>query len=472
MRKVFYIIFIIVFTVLAALPLIGMPFYKAPDGNAEQRTHAGFPKLIGESGGINTAFTSEFEAWFQDSFAFRSELVNVGASALLNIFNSSAEDDVICGKDNWLYYSETLQDYCGFETLGEAQLKRLVTLLSLEQQYCRSQGAVYVFTVAPNKNTVYPEYMPKNYIKTEAPTNIDRLGRLLDEQGVVYADLKKALTDEKEMDRPLYYYADSHWNLLGAAVAYNAIFETVNSAASSRFDFDRYEDVLYEAAEREDDLMKMVLPLESIVTEQYAKSNISNNYKYEGRFRSIDDVKISTKRDGAVLGEGGLLMHRDSFGRALIPLFSNQFESATYLRGVPFDIYGNIDGKSVVVREIVERNIGTLLERAPIVPAHKLTAISDNSVHTEASVFLSEQAASGKLTHFYGYADLDGGESVNYRVFARIGEEYYEGFPVYEYALEEKYGVEKDRVGFSFYFESETYSAFGGTAPEIYIFSE
>ena len=175
-------------------------------------------------------------------------------------------------------------------------------------------------------------------------------------------------------------------------------------------------------------------------------------------------MRIQTKL-AAVSGEKNedgttVLMFRDSFGRALIPIMSNQFEEATYLRPTPFNIYGNIEGKNVVIREIVERNISLLLEDAPVatamqVSAEKMPDAEAMRILGEKATVITEDASSGKLTHLYGFADVNDAENMNYRVFAKCGDKIYEGFPIYESSLTENYGEQgADRLGFSFYFEN------------------
>ncbi len=466
-KKIMYAVFTVFIMLAAALPFLAMPFYESSAADAEQRELAEFPALIDEDG-FNGNIGKDIEEWFQDRFAFRSELVNAGSEIMLGAFASSSEDSVICGKDGWLFYAETLESYCGTKKMSAAELGRLATVIRLEQQFCTDRGVAYVFAAAPNKNSVYPEYMQPQYICTESETDLEKLNFLLLDSGVNVADLKSALLAEKDKGL-LYYYADSHWNLAGATVAYRAIME--RAKVQNEFYYDSYTDAVYESAEREGDLLKMVLPLDCVVKENSVKSNIPCNYKYAGRFKTLDDMSIKTQNKSANEKNGELLMFRDSFGRALISLFSEQFASATYVRTTPFNLYGNISGKRLVVREIVERNLDTLLERAPVATA-PVTAggviMSSRAVNvSDASVIVSEASMAGKLTHVYGFIEQENGGNDNYRVFACVDGEYYEGFPVYESLLCEEYGdCGADRAGFSFYFESDVLAE--GESVEIY----
>ena len=457
--NILYAVFTAVILLAAVLPFAAMPFYENTAADAEQRELAEFPSLI-KDGDINESFGTEFEDWFRDRFAFRSEMVNAGSEIMAGVFDSSSEDSVIYGRDDWLFYAETLEDYCGTKTLTESEIGRLATVIRLEQEYCEANGAIYVFAAAPNKNSVYPEYMQFQYIKTDEASNIDRLNEKLSEIGVNAVDLKAALLEAKSgSECELYYSADSHWNIAGAVVAYNEIMSAIGEKTD--ISYDDYGDAEYYSAEREGDLLKMVSPLDCAVNETAADSNIENNYKYIGRFRSIDDLVIKTENSVSANGEYSLLMFRDSFGRALIPIMSEQFASASYLRATPFNLYGNIDGADVVVREIVERNLDTLLERAPVTAAQP-AAVSESFAAAleeicDGATVITEKASGGALTHLYGFAETEGTADKDYRVYALYDSVYYEGYPIYEDALTEEYGEYSsvsERIGFSFYFEN------------------
>ncbi len=74
---------------------------------------------------------------------------------------------------------------------------------------------------------------------------------------------------------------------------------------------------------------------------------------------------ISTANDG---GNKSVLMFRDSFGNALYPFAANDFEQARFSRALPYDLT-DIGAYDLVVIEIVERNIGNLLEYPPVLEA-------------------------------------------------------------------------------------------------------
>ena len=58
------------------------------------------------------------------------------------------------------------------------------------QRYAQENGIKFVFTIAPNKNSLYGEYMPYYYQAFRSgESNLGRLQKYLDSEGVNYVDL-------------------------------------------------------------------------------------------------------------------------------------------------------------------------------------------------------------------------------------------------------------------------------------------
>ena len=435
MKKTVLIIcicFLAVFTSASVLPLAGMIFYRGDQSGAEQRDLAAFPALISDAG-LNLDFGSQFEDWFRDHFAFRSELAGANSTAMLSIFNSSPEESVVAGKDGWLFYAETVPDYCREERLDEYELARLVRTVKLESDYAESRGAAYIFASAPNKNSIYPEMMGTFFSQNKGESLLDRLNGALAAEGVAVCNPKDDLTAAKSLGQ-LYYRCDSHWNLLGSTVVWTSLTKRITEETGVTFEpSSRTADTLA-SGEREDDLLKMVRPMASTMAEECALDSSPENYKVKGRMSGLDDAVIETTCEAAQLR---LLMFRDSFGRAMIHPLANSFAETVFVRSTPFDLYGRLEGytgglRTVVVREIVERNLTKLLETAPVVPApvideNTLSGINNLKRYDEARINVEKGSKRGDLVMYCG--TVPEAEGCYTRIFVKAGEKYYEAFP-------------------------------------------
>jgi len=178
---------------------------------------------------------------------------------------------------------------------------------------------------------------------------------------------------------------------------------------------------------------------------------LPDTHKAIGRFRSEDDLTITMTCKN---GEGTLLMFRDSFGRALLPILSERFADSIYTRSEHVPIAKIADSQTdFVVYEVVERNLKNLITYAPMMPAPTVSETGQpaNAADTAPVTLVTKQEA--QYIHFYGnyderlaehdaiycmISDADGGSTV------------FEAFPCYE---EELNGSGEN--GFSMYVPSE-----------------
>ncbi len=76
------------------------------------------------------------------------------------------------------------------------------------QDYARAAARAILFTIAPNKSSLYPEHMPARYLTEDADGNYERVLPYLEQEGVNYADLFSVFRAHANV---LYYKTDSHW---------------------------------------------------------------------------------------------------------------------------------------------------------------------------------------------------------------------------------------------------------------------
>lgn len=118
------------------------------------------------------AALSDAADYFAGRFGLRQELITADAAVRAAVFHESAADDVLLGTDGWLYNADTLGDFTGSSAMTERQLWCAARNLALMQEYAASRGAQLLFVCAPNKNTVYPEFMPARYVRSTSERNL------------------------------------------------------------------------------------------------------------------------------------------------------------------------------------------------------------------------------------------------------------------------------------------------------------
>ncbi len=421
MKKKMGAAYVAVTLILCLLPSVGM-LWKHDDGSAENRKLAELPSPRTEQG-WNTDFLPELGEYFEDHFAYRQEMVTADAVLRSSILGISTEDGVIDGKDGWLYYKDSLDDYLGTNPLSDRAVYNIARTLRMIQDYVEGSGRNFLFTVAPNKNSLYGEFMPYYYgVKVSTEHNIDRLRSELDAQEVNYMDLYPLFEAEDEI---LYHKRDSHWNNRGAAMAADALLEALEKEHRSPADleFEVRKDF-------EGDLEKMLSP-KRIVPEEEFYCTEDFTYEYTGEVESNFDPDIQTVCEGK---SGSLLMYRDSFGNALLPFLAEEYENARFTRGVPYylDDMMFCSADDVII-ERAERFLPDMAENPPVFQSPEVEEVLS---HLSEAVVAQENDTDCEVTDDGLFVKLSGviDEELletNSRIYLCVdGETVYEAFPM------------------------------------------
>lgn len=350
-----YAAFAALILLLCLIPSLGMllPAQEGAAGGNQALSRA--PSLRDAEGNWNPKYLSQVQDYAGDNFYLRQDMITAWSALNAKGFQSSITEDVVLGTDGWLYFSDTLPDYAGLDPMSEREIFSAARNLGLISEYCESQGAEFLFTVAPNKNSLYPEHMPA-LPRDDLRSNADRLAEELAGQGVNYLDCFALFRGQEET---LYFKTDSHWNGKGAALAADAVNDALGRSSGYFAGPFSQEEV------HKGDLYDMLYPAgEGLETDQVYSGELT--VEYDAPIRSAENLTIMTHGGG----EGSLLMFRDSFGNNLYPYLADSFDAALFSRSMPYrlDLVSQREA-DYVVAELVERNLRYLIQNVPLMPA-------------------------------------------------------------------------------------------------------
>lgn len=381
MKNIFKYIYVLVFMIISLAPMImyisGHRDKNDEKVNIEKNQKLSTPKLM-TNHKLNENFDDECEAWLNQNIPYRGELISKFNIVLSDVLKMPTAN-VVTGKGGWIFSTETLDNYMDENFMTKAELKALGVTLSLVQEKVEAGGGQFLFVPVPNKNSIYPEYMPIRYTKAE-DNNLTRLYEELYGMGVNYVDLKQELLAAKEQYADnIYYKSDTHWNGLGAVAGYTAIMKKLGKTlvvdTSYNYSVQRT---------KRGDLDKLLYPTGGHFDNEYI---IDKNIDYESfsfiNPSDVEDTKekllnfMSDKEDHdndfttrkKVEGvNSSLYMIRDSFARALLPYMIETYDEARFVRSsVPS--FENIVNGSDVIYEICERNLRNVIREAPVMYA-------------------------------------------------------------------------------------------------------
>jgi len=387
--KPILLVFVALVMALCVSPFAGMLAGGKEIVNSDGSVDAA-PALFAD-GSLNTDYLRSLGSYFEEHMAFKNELITADATLRARLFGVSNTKQVIVGKEGWIYYGGTLNDYLGADELTDRELENIAFNLSMIGGYVRSHGARFVVAIAPNKNTVYPEYMPAWLLASEGQHNAERLLPYLDQYGVTYADLISVLRSEK--DEGLYFLRDSHWNDQGALLAYNAILDAIGMPHET------YDGVPFVEAEHAGDIDAMLYPAGDALE---AVPALEGGYDFS--FVGSDDDVTANLIETTGKGSAKLLMYRDSFANNLLQPLSAAFASSTFTNLVPYDL-GKVEQlqPQLVIIERAERHLSDLDHNIPILPAPSVSVVPEASVDVPATISVDEN---GPFTVISGDVDI------------------------------------------------------------------
>ncbi len=439
MKKV-KVLYVILFVLICFLPLILMPFFKN-DASIEKRELAEFPAFIKE-GKFNVDFSTEFESWFNDRLPLRAYLLSASNYIKSEILKAPSSN-VIVGKDGWLFYETESADYMNTNQLTESQINSVGITLSLIEESVKSKGGNFTFVALPNKASVYDEYMPSNYKKSD-DNNLTLINKKLDELKVNHVDMLKVMRENKE--KGVYHRRDSHWNYQGALIGYNSIMDSLSKEHKT------YSDASYTIKTNwRADLDKLLYPVGGFMDDQYYYDIDFSSFKFEGTRGLNQDSKaqlelyMSDKEQGDdnfrslnsnVKDDKKLFMARDSFGRAILPYFIDNYKDATFRRTDNPDIV-SIGNNTDFVYEIVERNLNRVIATAPFLYAPVRNSIQTKSLNYVGEIDTCDYSIEGYGVRIYGA--IDDSIIINDRIYVELSNDKsivtYEAFPICEKKL-------------------------------------
>ena len=346
-QQTFAVLFCALFFLSCAFFSLGMLI----PGAAETAEGGQMPRLI-ENGQLSPTWRDDFENWFSRHFAYRDVLVDAFSALREHVFHTGNEQ-VIVGREGFLFYADTVPGYCGTDPMTDAELEAAADALANLARYAESRGAAFVFLCAPNKNTIYPEMMPATVVRSDAPSDLDRLLPLLSARGVTAVDVRDALTAAKS-DGPVYQKRDSHWNGEGARIAVRQVLD----AAGVPIPACLAAPCTKAAADLEADLEALLYPHSPAPDVRLSPEEMPELI-YAPGYAAPMDINITVTNEA---GSGSVLVFRDSFANAMIPLVSAAFGESRFSRALPFRI-DSLDTApaDLVIVEIAERSLRNLI---------------------------------------------------------------------------------------------------------------
>lgn len=306
-------------------------FVMDEDELDENRRMAEFPTQI------DLKFPAKYEAYYLDNFPNRKKLIKRYNKTRFKKFGIN--NYLLFGDQNWLFFNsktkeetDSVADFLGTNRYSDKLLSENIDHLVKEIGHMKKFGAEVYVMIVPNKATVYPELMPVDYKNRQAEeSKADQIIKALKTRGIKVIETKEALLNAKEK-AVVYRRTDTHWNNFGAFVAYKEIEKALRRdkvAGIRPLEVVQMSKVTQACG----DLQRYLFDMDNCLDENW---ELTYN-------RSLDAECLNTGKGNLPLNaeettctvpaKSGkkMLMIRDSFAEAFMPMLSSQFRESVYM---------------------------------------------------------------------------------------------------------------------------------------------
>jgi len=294
--------------------------------------------------------------YFNSHYGLRDWQLSVYNILRLRLFHEREFTNVLIGDEDWLFYTgeDNIKDFECTSPFNSKELAALVERLREWDERLGAQGIQFYVVIAPNKESIYPQYLP-DHIKTGWSTcRVDQVMNALKTTNIRALDLRQTLLLAADHTQ-VYHRTDTHWNDTGALVAVQEMMGlikqdfpavTVPSVDSFTCDQRPFSGDLASFIPKEPRFVERALFL-TLEGERQAEL-----IQGEGR------VVISQNADDSL---PSVLMFRDSFSDALIPFLAELFSRGLFVHAfaVDFDLVEQAQ-PDIVILEIAQRYLGLL----------------------------------------------------------------------------------------------------------------
>lgn len=266
-------------------------------------------------------------------------------------------------EDNWLFYCRTddgnpISCYQGTNLFTDEELEALTQNCINQRDFLSSQGKEFVIFIAPNKERIYPEYMPAKYglpADNYGALQIYNYLRLNTDLRVVYPYVE-IMDAKNSVEENIWYKTDTHWNYIGSYVGASALMAELNIEMPKVYSD---EITINTLGETSGDLAGML--------------NLSKQLRFADREYSINGYDLHNREELEWDFNGMVRYHatdadprsiyviRDSFSSHMALYIGSQFTDS-YLRHKKSYSYDDLVScnPDIVVYETVERYAGGL----------------------------------------------------------------------------------------------------------------
>jgi hypothetical protein len=172
------------------------------------------------------------DEYINHHIGFRSVFIRFRNQLYYSLFNETSAQQVVIGKEGFLYEQNYIDAYFGLDFVGSDSLSRQVHRIKKIQDTLDALGVHFAVVLAAGKASYLPEYIPDRFLPKEASplSNYSFLKKAFLQKDIHHIDLNSWFLSMKDTTSfPLYPKYGIHWSYYGESMVADTLIRYTTS---------------------------------------------------------------------------------------------------------------------------------------------------------------------------------------------------------------------------------------------------
>lgn len=185
---------------------------------------------ISVHGWFEVEYQKQQEEYIKETLGFRNFFVRLNNQIDYSFFNKANAEDVLVGKDNYLFSRQYIITYLGRDFVGQDYIDNKLKKLRELKDTLRTKDIDIIVVIPPGKGGFYSEYIPDSFLpEIKSNSNYESYISGFDKNSINYLDFNQWFKEVKDTSQfPLYPKNGTHWSAYGEYLAADSIIQYIS----------------------------------------------------------------------------------------------------------------------------------------------------------------------------------------------------------------------------------------------------
>jgi hypothetical protein len=195
---------------------------------------------------ISGTYQEGYSNYFNDHIGFRNFFVRGHNQIQYSFFEKSNVNDIVIGRDGYLFEGSYLREYMGDNFLGKEKITKKLKEVKKIQAELEENNISLIVVFAPGKASYFPEYFPQSYDTSQRTlSNYQFYSKKCQDLNIDNIDINSYFIKHKQhSEYKLFPQGGIHWGEYGLALAIDSLVKHIQYRRDIRmqiFDFKKIE---------------------------------------------------------------------------------------------------------------------------------------------------------------------------------------------------------------------------------------